>query len=201
MMAATNRQAGFEVDKTTTDLRVDEIVEKMTKSEWCPGPSHRELAKKWSVTPATVEKHAAEASRLIRRLVGQDREALRAMVFTGLQTLITEARAQKQYGPVVKAYELQCRVLGLMAPTEMSVTATVAAMTEEQLEAREAILVAQLMAEAKRSTETCQDDAIPALGEGVPETEPEPAKVEEPKAEPEEKKPYAWLRGWSNETA
>lgn len=60
--------------RTVREVRVDEVVLRMSQGLWLPGVSSRAMAEKWNVTPSVVETVAAEASRVMRRMLRDDDE-------------------------------------------------------------------------------------------------------------------------------
>ena len=68
---------------TVTDAGVDRCVELMTRGEWHAGPSHKAVAAEFNVSPRTVEAWATNASRIIRRAMG-DEEQIRTEMAASL---------------------------------------------------------------------------------------------------------------------
>jgi hypothetical protein len=126
--------------KTETEQRVDRIMDMMTTGTWVPGRSHRALAAEWSLTITTVERLAAEASRILRRVSRGDEDEIRTRMCAGIEAIrvraelktkartrrVTDARGRVRYEEItvpdpdyqtaLKAYELQAKLLGLLRP-------------------------------------------------------------------------------------
>lgn len=82
---------------TETERRVEEIVFRMQSGAWLTGVSERALAKEWKVSPITVRHVAAEASRVIRRLLRDDPEAqleARAQIVQTFEVIRAKAMAK-----------------------------------------------------------------------------------------------------------
>jgi hypothetical protein len=89
--------AEHERSLTETERRVEEIVFRMQSGAWLTGVSERALAKEWRVSPITVRHVAAEASRVIRRLLRDDPEAqleARAQIVQTFEVIRAKAMAK-----------------------------------------------------------------------------------------------------------
>lgn len=127
--------------RTTAERRIDEVVEMMTSFRWVPGPSHRALAKTWGVSVSMVEHVAAEASRVVRRLVRtEQKEEVAARLTTNIELIGARAMTRTRrrwrrtigadgkpsyveyvqpdpdFGSALRAQELAAKLLGLLAP-------------------------------------------------------------------------------------
>jgi len=131
--------------KTETEGRIDRILDLMTSGTWIAGRSHRQLAVEWGITVTTVERLAAEASRVLRRFTRGERELIKARMIAGIEAirLRAEMRQRVRYRKVkasdgstelqevrdpdpdftaaLRAYELQARMLGLLQ-NELAIT-------------------------------------------------------------------------------
>ena len=121
-------------EKSRTEERVDRIMEMMTGGRWVAGTSHRQLGKEWELTVTTVERLAAEASRVLRRVTRGDDEEVRTRILAGIEAirvrceLKTRRKSRKKadgswqdvevpdpdYHTALRAYELQGKFLGLL---------------------------------------------------------------------------------------
>lgn len=135
--------------KTETEQRVDRIIDMMTSGTWVAGRSHRALGQEWGITVTTVERLAAEASRVLRRVTRDDEDAIRTRMLAGIEAirvraeLKTKARTRRvsgangrvryeevsvpdpDYQTALKAYELQAKLLGMLRP-DVDVTIPIA---------------------------------------------------------------------------
>lgn len=114
--------------KAQRDTRVDRIIELMAGGQWFGAHTARELAEEWRVTATTVHEYASEASTVIRRVVKEDPDLVRAMIIGGIDRVIREAHELKrvtkdgdEYAApdlraAVAALALKLKVYGLEAP-------------------------------------------------------------------------------------
>lgn len=132
--------------RTVSERRIDEVVELMTSFRWVPGPSHRSLAKAWGVSVSMVEHVAAEASRVVRRLVRADhKEEIAARLATNIELIGARAMARTRrrwrktaepdgrvsyveyvqpdpdFGSALRAQELAAKLLGVLSNDAPSV--------------------------------------------------------------------------------
>jgi hypothetical protein len=56
------------------ERRIEDIVTRMSNGAWLSGVSDRVLAKEWNLSPNTIRKMAAEASRAVRFRLREDPE-------------------------------------------------------------------------------------------------------------------------------
>jgi hypothetical protein len=110
--------------------RIERIVAMMFALEWERGRSAPVLAQEWGLAVATVEGHAAEASRIVARSVA-DVDAVKADVAVTLLENLKRASSARKFGDVAKLGDVVTRVLGARAPEQHTVT-----MTEEQARAK-----------------------------------------------------------------
>jgi hypothetical protein len=95
----------------TVDERVDYIVGMMDRFEWVTGKSGPILAARWGLAPATVAKHAAEASR---RCIGDADEARRDIT-VGARKLLRRAVQDERPGDFAKIADVWASVSGAKA--------------------------------------------------------------------------------------
>lgn len=83
--------------------RVEHIARLMASNLWRTGITNRELAEVWSVGLDCMKDYAAEASRIVRRDIG-DSEEIRARALVALEQLAADARRlRKKHPSYVKA--------------------------------------------------------------------------------------------------
>lgn len=167
--------------KSETELRVDRIIDMMTSGTWVAGRSHKALGQEWNLTITTVERLAAEASRVLRRVTRADEDAVRTRMVAGIEAIrlraeiktkartrrVSDAQGQVRYEEIqvpdpdyqtaLKAYELQAKLLGLLRP-DVDVTIPISGAQIGQITAGVVILPAETPVQ---SYET--------VGESVPE--------------------------------
>jgi len=97
---APGTHAHWEASLSEKERRIEEIAAKMQQGAWLSGVSDRVLAKEWNCSPNTVRKFAAEASRLLRRLLRTDPDAQREALAEILQTFeVIRAKAMAKGDP------------------------------------------------------------------------------------------------------
>lgn len=90
----------WESQLSDMERRIDEIVSKMQAGAWLSGVSERALARDWNVAPDTVRKAAAEASRVIKRMLRDDPESQKEARAQILQTFeVIRAKAMAKGDP------------------------------------------------------------------------------------------------------
>jgi hypothetical protein len=94
------------------DAGVSACVELMVAGKWRTGKSHEALAKQFSVTRTCVERWASEASRHIRRALG-DPEELRARWLSQLEAVHGEARELGDLPAAIAAIGVAAKVSGI----------------------------------------------------------------------------------------
>jgi hypothetical protein len=125
--------------RTQTEVRIDEIVDRMVAGAWQTGASHRELAKTWGLSMSRIEELATEANRTIRRLARSagTRETLQAQLVLSIDALRVAALKRKRkrvirkgkdgdpveieepdpdFRSALEALKLKADLLGLHAP-------------------------------------------------------------------------------------
>ncbi len=91
---------------------MSDIVRMMTTGEWEPGPSHAAKAAEWKLAIATVYDYAMEAGRVIRRAVGDDKEAIVGALVSRCRHIGNLAALTPQsLSASLKAVELEARLL------------------------------------------------------------------------------------------
>ena len=126
------------------DARVLEIIGLMSTMSWSAS-SPQELAAKWGVTPASVRRLSAEASRHIKMFVAEEGAVIRERVLTALNAAVAKGLADpKGLSAAVRALGEIAKIHGLHAPVEQSVTHRIDSMSEEELDAYEKKLVKEL---------------------------------------------------------
>jgi hypothetical protein len=121
------------------DGRVDKIVGLMSRGKWNGAASHRDLAQQWRVSVHAVAEYAREASGIVRRVIQDDPESIRAEILAGIEHVRVvamrlvkpmmvgyreyEDRPMPDVGAALRAYELRAKMLGLMVD-EVHVTET-----------------------------------------------------------------------------
>ena len=142
------RKTGRTQQQSVAEKRVQEIATLMIAQAWEPSQIPR-LAKRWRCKEPNVRRVAAEASRLIKSHMSGQGDEIRERVLASLQRIanigITNVRGLSS---AVKALDLTCRIYGLLAPTEASVTHSVDTMTADQLAEYEKKLLKDLKSNA-----------------------------------------------------
>lgn len=67
----------------------------MVEGRWVSGASHRFIAEKHGVAPATVKDWATSASRALRLIVAVDPDEMRARLIATLETVVSKAMARQ----------------------------------------------------------------------------------------------------------
>lgn len=157
----------------SSDAGVSACIELMTRGHWVSGRSHAEVAKKYGVSPRTVEDWATSASRVIRLAIEGDKESIRARMVATLEDVQRRALAGKSKGELkaaVMAIDSGARLLGLVdgkkrdaPPPEYN------ALSDEQMlerVERQLIELGELRARlmAKMRIVDMQQPALPAKG-------------------------------------
>lgn len=84
----------------------------MAAGQWITGVTAPLLAAEWGLHPDTVERDSAEASRRNREDL-MDREELRALLVTELQTLRSMSIKGKRYRDAIEAIKALANIMGL----------------------------------------------------------------------------------------
>lgn len=89
-------------DRTQTEQRIALIVDLMATNEWVRGETAPMLAKDWGVTVHRVEQLSAEASRIVRRSVGDPKE-IKKILLTNLHQALEATRAKGEFRTMIEA--------------------------------------------------------------------------------------------------
>src|SRR5688500_11723362 len=109
-----------ELGKTRTERRVDAIVAPMCAGTWVTGTSHRQLSEVFCVSIKVTENYAAEANRVIRRMVREspdDRADMLARLKQTFERLGRKAElrgAEKGYRDAIEAYKMLAMLHGVV---------------------------------------------------------------------------------------
>lgn len=117
------------------DRGIHEIVELMASGHWVTGASHERIAKKHGVSPATVKNWATTASRVLRSLLEEDSDNLRARLVATLDVVVHRALSPK--GADLRAATMaigeQAKLLGLQSSKlDVKHSGAMLGMTREQ---------------------------------------------------------------------
>ena len=108
------------------EQRVDHIVGLMSRGQWRAAASHRELSREWDISIGAVQDYAREASGIIRHLVSDDADNVRAQIIACVEQIRYDAlNATKStiggdeynapdLNAALKAVELHAKLLGLI---------------------------------------------------------------------------------------
>lgn len=118
--------------------RIDHIVGLMERCEWVRGDSAEDLAEIWGVAVKTVEGYSAEAHR---RIVGDPDEARRDIT-VGARKLLQEAVSASDFNGFSQVGRLWAEVSGAKAVEKRELTARVAAVGLDDLDALKAAALA-----------------------------------------------------------
>lgn len=66
---------GWSSSMSERERRIDQITDRMMQGAWLTGVSDKSFAEQWGMSPNTVRKMAAEASRMVRFRIRLDPEA------------------------------------------------------------------------------------------------------------------------------
>ena len=104
-----------EFEGSRVGRRVTFIENLMISGKWRIGRSDKELADKWACDASCVRRYSAEASRSLRRLVAEDREALRMQLGSNLSQILNLALRgeQQDLRAAIQAIDGQARLFGL----------------------------------------------------------------------------------------
>lgn len=107
-----------ELERTRTEQRIDHVVGLMCSGQWVSGTSHRQMAELWNVGVGTIETYAAEASRVIRRLVREspeERAEMRARLIQTFERLGFKAEqrgSERGFRDAIEAYKMLAMLHG-----------------------------------------------------------------------------------------
>lgn len=65
----------WQASRSERETRIEVIVDRMMQGAWLTGVSDKAFAKEWNLSPNTIRKMAAEASRMVRYQIRTDPEA------------------------------------------------------------------------------------------------------------------------------
>lgn len=140
-----NEFAAWQASLTPRERHVGEVVELMADGRWRAGSSHEALARKWGVTPGTVNHVAAEANRVLRLAFRQEPEARKDVLARVLATFESIGeRARKAKSVAGMRVELDAalafgRYYGVEPPKNVRMVDTdpdgLGNLTDEELEA------------------------------------------------------------------
>ena len=106
--------ADWESALSPRERRIEEIVSKMMSGAWLSGVSDNAFAKEWNLSPNTVRKMAAEASRAVRFRLREDpvaKEEARAQLLQLFEVIRAKAMA-KGDAPSLRVALDACRAYG-----------------------------------------------------------------------------------------
>src|SRR5277367_1119121 len=98
----------------TVESRVDHIADQMSRGLWITRVSAKQLALEWGIAKATVESHAAEASRRVRADRGT-LDQVRDGQLAQLEMIVMQAIGKKEFRTAVAAIEAAAKISGTMA--------------------------------------------------------------------------------------
>lgn len=75
VVPAPDSYAAWEQGLPDRERRIEDIVSKMLAGAWLSGVSEKAMAQEWNLSPNTVRKMAAEASRMVRFRLSDDPDA------------------------------------------------------------------------------------------------------------------------------
>lgn len=125
---------------------IEACLQLMTQGAWS-SRACRDMAARHGVAVSTVGDWAAEASRIVRRVVSGDHETIRTAVVAGIEAIGAlaleraqdpeEGRERVRYLEVaLKSYVERARVIGLTAPDPAIQINVLASLSDAQLAAR-----------------------------------------------------------------
>ncbi len=116
------------------DEQVDHILQLMLNGQWQGAKSNGELAQTWACHPRTVSDRACEASAVLKRIGGPVEDYV-AKAMAEIDADIATARAEGEWGAVMKGHELKAKLKGALIQKREDVTDTrkkLATMTAEE---------------------------------------------------------------------
>lgn len=132
--------------KTPVERRIDHIIGKMLQMAWT-AKEKRACVKRWGISQVAVEAAAAEASRYIRRSQEENREDVKERILAGIEDICATARQRGNLNAAIKAMDMLARAHGVYLPERLEVSGELASLSEEQLEAKRAAIIARIAAE------------------------------------------------------
>lgn len=66
---------GWQNSLSEREKRIEEIFDHMMRGAWLTGVTEKHFAKRWRLSPNTIRKMSAEASRMVRKAIRTDPEA------------------------------------------------------------------------------------------------------------------------------
>lgn len=144
------------------DDRVEYVADLMRDLKFRTGVTHKALAVEWSLPISAVSKITVAASRIVRaELTDPDRVV--SKITRALDWVIDDAIAGGDRHAIIKAAQVWAQVSGVNAPTRISLSQDLSALTPEALQARKAEILRRM-----RETSSIADAEIveaPALPE------------------------------------
>jgi hypothetical protein len=136
--AAVTTKAGekpVKVVRAITEARIEHVAGLMRALTYRTGVTSRELAKEWDLGLDRVEELTAAASKRVRAEI-TDPDRTVAKVCTAFDRVLDDALADGDRRSVLAAGKVWAEVSGASAPAKLHVTGDLAALSDEQLEAR-----------------------------------------------------------------
>jgi hypothetical protein len=127
------------------EKKIAEIVRCMTQGVWGPAQA-RTYCEIWHISPTHMRDYAAEASRILRFLISQDKDEIRLVIAASLQHVAHEAAKDRKWGAVVQAIHAQADLWGVNAPQQIDVRTELMELSDEELAKREAELLKSVQA-------------------------------------------------------
>lgn len=156
------RESNRQRTRVDADAGVQDCIEIMTAGEWVAGRSHKIVADKHGVSPATVKDWATSASRVIRALATVDQGEIRTRILTGLEratelafkqigvTVTGEEYSKPDIKGAVSALVAQAQILGLITNKHEVTSKPPATMSREEHRAALKKLQEEIAAEEAR---------------------------------------------------
>ena len=129
--------------ETVREKQVAEIVDLMITLRWNASESLR-LQHKYKISKEHIKQISQEAIRYCRKFLVSTPDELRCDLQQKLNFCILGASRSSQWGAAVQGIKTISDLFGIDAPTKVEVVSTVSKLTDEELEARKAELVAKL---------------------------------------------------------
>jgi hypothetical protein len=89
-------------DRQLTDQRISKVVDLMVANEWVTGRTGKTLAAEWGVSSSRVKQIAAEASRIVRRAVGDPKD-IKKLLLSGLHQVVERTLHKGEFRTMVEA--------------------------------------------------------------------------------------------------
>lgn len=134
-MTAKTEQSQVKQIRAITEVRIEHIAGLMRALTYRTGVTSRELALEWDLGLARVEELTAAASKRVRAEI-TDPDRTVAKVCSAFDQVIDDALADGDRRSVIAAGKVWAEVSGASAPAQVHITGSLAALTDEQLEAK-----------------------------------------------------------------